>query len=359
MAKRPRDKRRSSSAAKRKVTMNRRHMQMPVVGRLSWSCSLVVALILFWSPVGGAQETGDSTLPLHVDTCIEYHFNIIPLFGNDLPYRNAALSIVGDTIGPRDASGIKFFERNGRLYYHPVAMCQRVLALLDLFQDGGDSALLNMAKVNLDRLVRESVMIDSAMFFPYRFDYRVHGRADAELKAPWYSGMAQGQALSAFSRYFGITGDSVYVQAARQIFRTLGRQRGSAQPWVVFTDSAGCFWIEEYPTDPEPSRTLNGFVFATYGLYDYLLYDTGDSCRMLFEKCLSTVKNYLPLFRRPQEPSYYGLTFRSVEPGYHFTHVEQLMQLYRMTGDSFFVQWADTLRADYDAWKAHDTTQTK
>jgi hypothetical protein len=116
---------------------------------------------------------------------------------------------------------------------------------------------------------------------------------------------------------------------------------------VAFNDSLGCFWIEEYPTSPQPSMTLNGFIFGIFGLYDY--YElTGDStAHDLLERALGTVKNYIASYRRPGKASFYGLTFHRYSGYYHMAHIAQLRKLAAISGDPFFSRWADTLNGDY------------
>jgi len=125
------------------------------------------------------------------------------------------------------------------------------------------------------------------------------------------------------------------------------RPRGEYTPWTVFYDTPGCFWIEEYVTEPIPSMTLNGFIFGIYGLYDYWQMTGNADADRLIQEAISTVRNYIPSYRRPGNPSFYGLTFHHYDANYHKLHIRQLRQLTRFTGDPFFESWADTLESDY------------
>ncbi len=281
------------------------------------------------------------------DSCVAYQFDIRNLPYDSLPYTNYDSSDIIEPLEPADTGGVVYFEWKGKRYYHPVNMCQRALVYLDLFHQAGDSSNLSLALAYVDRLLAEADRFDSALYFPYRFDYKVNKRDDAVMKAPWYSGMAQGQALSAVVRAFELTCDSVYLDASGRIFSSLTRLRGQSEPWVAFDDSLGCYWIEEYPTSPRPSMTLNGFIFAIFGLYDYYQLTGRDDVRALLEKSLSTVENYIPSFRRPGRASFYGLTFHRYSGFYHMAQSKQLRQLALMTGDPFFSGWADTLAGDY------------
>ncbi|MFZ5979331.1 MAG: D-glucuronyl C5-epimerase family protein, partial [Candidatus Zixiibacteriota bacterium] len=210
-----------------------------------------------------------------------------------------------------------------------------------------DTAYLDQAEKYARCLVREAMVFDDALYYPYRFDYRVHKREDAFLAAPWFSGMAQGEALGVMTRLFDETGDSAYLDYANRTFKSMLRVKDEAEPWTSLVDERGCYWIEEYPTTP-PSLTLNGFIAAVFGVYDYYETTRNDAAARVLEDCFSTVKNYIPLFRRKGKVSFYDLTFRHYDAVYHQYHINQLRHLENMSGDSFFGDWADSLKADYD-----------
>ena len=141
------------------------------------------------------------------------------------------------------------------------------------------------------------------------------------------------------------TGDSTYIEIARTTFLSFRRLRGDARPWTVFEDSCGCYWVEEYPAK-RPSRTLNGFIAAVLGLYDYYQLTGDEVAGATLADGLSTLKNYIPCYRRPGKPSFYGLTFGHYEINYHRLHIRQIRMLHRMTGDPFFSEWADSFARD-------------
>jgi len=280
------------------------------------------------------------------DKCETYDFDIQAVPLKKLPYMSYSLKAVKDTTLSRDYEGVMYIERGGRLYYHPVAMCKKAYTLLAAYHDLGDTTFLKLAEKYARRPVKEAMVFDSALYYPYHFDFKVHARDDAMLHAPWFSGMAQGEILGLLTRTFTATGDSFYLENAHRTFNSFLRLKGKAEPWTVFEDSCGCYWIEEYPTDP-PSMTFNGFMFALFGLYDYYQLTKSPEAEKILKAGLSTLKNYLPLFRRRGGPSFYGLTFRRFSSQYHKYLIGQLKHLKKMSGDDFFGDWADTLKADY------------
>ena len=40
-------------------------------------------------------------------------------------------------------------------------------------------------------------------------------------------------------------------------------------PWISGIDGDNYLWLEEYPDSDQPNKTLNGKIFAIYGLYDF------------------------------------------------------------------------------------------
>jgi len=93
-------------------------------------------------------------------------------------------------------------------------------------------------------------------------------RADFEhtfpVKAPWRSGMAQGEGASLLVRVHTETGDATYADAARRALAPLGRARED-EGTLAWID--GRPWPEEYPTR-RPSYVLNGAIFAWWGMRD-------------------------------------------------------------------------------------------
>jgi hypothetical protein len=288
----------------------------------------------------------DYTPIVYFDECQYYEYDIPILAYDRLPNIGYSLAAMNDTTLPRDKDGIVMFEYNDQYYYHPVNMSHRMFILLGAYYKLKDTVYLDRAEKYAQRLMKEAAIYNNAAYFPYRFDYRVHNREDAQLTAPWYSGMAQGEVLEAMVRLFAFTQDTAYLDFSKKIFRSLTLLKGEYRPWVSFIDERGCFWIEEYTVDP-PSMTLNGFIAAAFGIYDYYRVTGCKEAEQMFVDCCNTVRNYMPLFRRPGKISYYNLRFQHYDAGYHLFHIKLLRDLSRLSGDPVFNSWADSLYADY------------
>lgn len=244
---------------------------------------------------------------------------------------------------PVDQDGIILYNKE---YYHPVQIVQEGLYFVDSFKKTNNQEYLARAETYADKLVEKSQEIDGSLYFPYEFNFELHGKKDDVMIAPWYSGMAQGEALSLFVRLYQETNKKEYLEAAKKTFKSFSRFGKDNNPWTVFVDSAGYYWIEEYP-EGNPDHTLNGFIFGLYGVYDYYQLTKDHQAKETFEASLTTLKHYLPEFRKVGGISYYCLKHQKQDQKYHNTHIEQLNMLYKMTGDEYFKTMADNFYNDY------------
>ena len=145
------------------------------------------------------------------------------------------LAYNGSTIvapyGDRDSSGAFIYRHtDGRWYDHPVGQAQYVVNMLRNHRLDPRQEYLDLAVANADRLLKRAVRHQGAIFFPYGFDFALHGRGT--MKAPWYSGMAQGVALSGFVRLWELTGEQKWRDAADQTYRSFLVSRQAGAPWV-------------------------------------------------------------------------------------------------------------------------------
>lgn len=162
--------------------------------------------------------------------------------------------------------------------------------------------------------------------------------------------MAQGLGLAALVRLYNITGNAEYLTAAENVFSTFKRIGYNLEPWTVFIDEKGYYWIEEYPIDfPEDAagKVLNGFVFGIYGLYDYYLLTKGSDEKDILLAAITTIHNYISYYRDIGDISFYCLKHNHKDVAYHFLHQKQLSMLSKITGDPFFKSMADSLHDDY------------
>lgn len=253
---------------------------------------------------------------------------------------------------PLDADGVMLWrDSKGSLQHHPVAMVQYALAALGGFSRTGDHRYLDRAIVNAHKLIECGELDESGtLWFPYRFPYSYY---DVTMPVPWWSCMAQGQALSLFCRLAGVlTDDASWLNRADQTFASFSGWRRLGAPWITTIDANGLLWFEEYAGDVEPLLVVNGHVFALYGLYDYAMLTGNELAVEFFDGGATTIRQSFDGFRVEGGTSYYCLRSGYCQrpewqnASYHPIHIQQLRMLAEMTGDRRFEKAAQLLEID-------------
>lgn len=250
----------------------------------------------------------------------------------------------------RDGAGLPGYDQ-------PVTQIQFALGCITSYRTESNATrkalFLTRAKAQAKRLIDRRVEARGAWYFPYPFDYKHETHSGVDYKAPWYSGMAQGEAISMFiqlSQLDAVTEEerSLYQQAADAAFASLLRGDDGA-PWVIHKDSAGYLWIQEYP-GAQPGTgdfTYNGMIFAMFGLWDYYAATGSEVALALYDGSATTMARYFPLLRNVRWHSYYCQTHRIPTPSYHQHHINLFRQLHWQTGSPDFAHHTDVLTDDF------------
>ena len=177
---------------------------------------------------------------------------------------------------------------------NPVHNAQMVLQdaieILEIYRDStvrfqpGSHNWLEYSSVNGEKVLKMveamasfygNEMINGSVVvrLPYEFPYPYYS-----LKAPWYSGMAQGQvAIIALASYIW-TGNEKYLEFARRVARVLDL---TVEVGGVKNLSHGHVWFEEYASPllrrEDHSGVLNGNNYALDGLYWMTIVDQSNT----------------------------------------------------------------------------------
>jgi len=256
-----------------------------------------------------------------------------------------------DYPGAYDSSGVPLLDYHGRigLQYNPIAIAQYGLGNYNLFHHSGD-------------LARRKKFFRSADWLGEHLEQNSHGFAvwnhhfnweyRDTLKAPWYSGLAQGQGISVLVRAHQESGDMRFLEAAQRALASFFQPTSAGG--VAFTDDRGDLWFEEYIVSP-PTHILNGFIWAAWGVYDYFLATNDRSAQELFSRAVRTLLHNL---------DHYDLGFWSLyeqsgtrlpmvaSPFYHQLHIVQLRAMHRLTGEDTFARVADR-------WESYSRSPSK
>lgn len=253
-----------------------------------------------------------------------------------------------DYPGPYDAGGIPLLNYHGTigLQYNPIAIAQWGLGNFNLFVRTGEEKRLKHALRAADWLVANlETNGHGVAVWHHHFDWEYR----QPLRAPWYSALAQGQGISLLVRAFKVTQGPAYAEAAERAFWAFLLEVGKGG--VSIRGATGEMWFEEYLVDP-PSHILNGFLWASWGVYDYALATGDEAAHKLFAAAARTAVTNLDRY----DVGYWSLYELSqtrlpmlASPFYHSLHVVQLDVMHRLTGEARF----RTVAQRWDSYGRH------
>jgi len=248
---------------------------------------------------------------------------------------------------PHDQHGVIMSEWNGEYFYNPFVVINQGINYWVGLEQTSDPRYLELINNYTARLMIEGHRINGALYFPYLFDYHYAGNSNMVMVSPWYSGFAQGLALSFFSRVYETTGNEYFKSIADSVFYSFVASDTTLAAWVTMIDSLGYFWIEEYPFCPQ-IHVFNGFMTGIFGLHDYYMATGSIECSELLRGGCTTISHYFDQYRVPGSICYYSLRVHEQYASYHSLVILELRQIAKISGDSSFSVMADSLQADID-----------
>src|SRR5690349_16541594 len=273
-------------------------------------------------------------------------------FWHDVPAENArapmhqlgeyymGFEAKADYAGDHDSSGIPRLDYHGEIgaQYNPIAIAQWGLGNYNLFRRTGDEGRRKKYLEASDWLCTH---LERNRFGVWVWNHHFDWEYRETLKAPWYSGLAQGQGISLLVRAYQDTGTPEYLHAAQKAFASflLPVEDGG----VTFTDDRGDLWFEEYIVSP-PTHILNGFIWAAWGVYDYFLALGDPTAQAIFQQAVQTLVTNLPKY----DMGFWSLYEQSgtrlpmvASRFYHQLHIVQLRVMHRLTEEKTFAEFAD------------------
>ena len=165
---------------------------------------------------------------------------------------------------------------------------------------------------------------------------------------PRISGMSQGQGMSVLSRAFVLTGQSRFVDGAVGAFDLLMADIPDGGTRHV-TPQAN-WWFEERPK-AKPPLTLNGFVYALFGIADLYKVTEETRHRAALERGVAALKELLHRFDRLWW-SLYELQPHPViaTSRYHVCHFNQLRAMGYIMGEDVFLEVASRWQRYYESF---------
>jgi hypothetical protein len=167
--------------------------------------------------------------------------------------------------------------------------------------------------------------------------YEYHFPWHYGLQPGWRSGLAQGQSISALIRYYYDTGDASVLTLIKMLkkYMMLPINQGG----LVTKSPEGLLWIEEYPS-LQPSFVLNGFISATFGLYEYTrLFADDEEATSQLRQAIESIRAALPHY----DAGDWTYLDRHTQPypratdSYAAAYSIQMNTLAEITGDRLFL----------------------
>ena len=273
-------------------------------------------------------------------------------FWHETPQLNSAASVtqVGEYYmlfsekanyrGVHDSAGIPMLDYHGRIgpQYNPIAIAQWGLGNYNFYCCAHESERKKRFLSASDWLCSH---LEQNPFGLWVWNHHFDWEYRTTLRAPWYSGLAQGQGLALLVRAYRETRSQIYLDAAERAFAAF--LKSTEEGGVAFTDERGDLWFEEYIVSP-PTHILNGFMWASWGVYDYFLATKDKAAQRLFEAAVRTLHANLDRY----DLGFWSLYEQSVtrlpmvaSAFYHKLHIVQLQVMHRLTGDEIFARYAE------------------
>lgn len=286
-------------------------------------------------------------IPLHLavhETVLGYYYIRFP----ENPKRLNRLIAAFDSEGvPMNTTYVDVEVK--KLHYYPISIGQYGLAVfhtwLDTQADDKKAHFLRIADwFYQNRTESESLGTYWLTDVP---------KPEFGVYTPWKSAFAQGRGISLLLRAWQLTGNEAYLQTAKRALLpfTLDISEGG----VSVDRKDGKVFFEEYVA-AAPTRVLDGHIFSLFGLWDFVravgpdVDDAGHAtAKRLFQEGIVGLKARLPeldmgfwmrfnLCDLPGYPQDDPCTI-----GYMKLVAAQLKVIAAITGDGFFLEYADRI----------------
>lgn len=290
-----------------------------------------------------------------------------------MPWRNRAIpvSAISSYGAPRlklsDSGTLEWWPRGApSAQENPVAQIQFALGVLASWRkEPSEKLLLELALAQANNLLSKREEAGGAFWFPYSFRFEHPSHDGVNYQPPWFSGMAQGEALSLFIQLGELeqideSMRRTFVAAAEKTFESLNISSSSKDPWAVHVDERGYLWIQEYPGKIYGTGdfTFNGMMFAMLGLWDLHRFTRDESAKRLYSQCATTISRYWEDLRNTDWLSNYCRQHAPApSKGYHHHHIRLLHQISWQTQSSRFSFFADELFRDFPLCSLNTETQ--
>jgi hypothetical protein len=281
-----------------------------------------VVLVFFLTNISFQSVQSDIVVPVATNdfSFISTYYCIYELFGKEQWENNPTRSF--------DSAGVHL--TNGK--YHPVNACHYALFCYDEYNKTGVERFKKAFLAQIAYL-RDSTKYDEYDNYKIGYPYKIPFH---DIKPPWYSALAQSEAISVLVRYYAMTKDATVLPLIVKLKNFMIAPQSDGKGTMNYTPE-GYVWYEEYPVSPQEKEVLNGFFLAIVALYDYThLFPADTATKKLYSDALTTAKNSIRFYDTGTWLKYNRGDQRLVANGYMKWEVLEMKLLYAITHDEIF-----------------------
>lgn len=225
--------------------------------------------------------------------------------------------------------------------YNPVGIAEYGLLLYnDLIENANHLSLKVDKRVAFNKqifwLIKNRTDKENMSFWHHNYPV-----TECDCKPPWKSALSQGLILSLLVRTYHFTKKEEVSELAERV--AISMKTPAFEGGFLYMNGNGDYWFQEYMGNC--GYVLNGFIFALWGVYDYYLYSNDQVYKMIFDKCINTLRNNLKYYDWRMgiaKWTVYDLKDKNpVELGYHKMHIRLLKNLYMITEEKFLLDYAN------------------
>lgn len=281
-----------------------------------------------------------------VDRLVDYHHralldstrtsNLLDQVAVTAEYVRGTLERSGEQYFPVRTPHLTWVFYGGTgIFFQPVTTVERIAGI----PLPNPAAPLDSLKAAGDALWAHAVWHDGTLGpFPvweYDFSYRTNY---LDLRAPWRSGMAQGEVLKLYSELYRRTGQDLWLERASAVFRSM------MTPWpeggMLSPDTTHGYWWDEY----DPAGIIwNGSIVALIGVGLYAEASGDADAEHAWNRGLEAARYWTPFIDDGSWTRYSILT-GYVNPPYHAWHISLADALFTLSGDPLWQDYADRWR---------------
>ena len=232
-------------------------------------------------------------------------------------YNNLTEKVTNDT-ETKDDELPKYHGEDGVKKIFPIGIFQYGLGSYDLYLKTKDKKYLKKFDLCVEWAIENQDSNGGWKTFEY------------ETPQTPYSAMAQGEAISLLARAYVQTNNKEILAYIKNGMNFLME---SIDNGGVSSYTENLIYLKEFIDRPV---VLNGWIFAIFGIYDYLLlFPKDNTVKDFYNKTLKTLTNELPKYDLGYW-SKYDLGNRIASPFYHKLHIAQLEALYNINENNTF-----------------------